>query len=249
MKTRPANGGREQGAALLITLLMIGFLAVCLAAFFINAGGTRRRANVDREHARARLYVDVATQEAMGKIVTGFAEAAGTSTEARGSVTASPGLMEVRYYDAAPNRGTERGATAFANNPTKPPFFRNPFFDTYGAKTANPRWIPLFSWKWFAPSVPNLRLQKGQVSEANPDYNPAVVFDINTTENPFYPGQHYLTGVPASPVAQRFDLRNPTSFLPGEAASDRPVLVQWIPVLRDPAEKPGTDNRMVGRYA
>jgi hypothetical protein len=239
----------KRGAALLITLLLIGFLALCLSAFFLNVGGSRKRATVDREHARARLFADLATQEAIAKIVTGFSEVEGTTSGPRGSVTASPGLMEVRYYDAAPNRGTERGAAAFANNPTKPPFFRNPFHESYGGKPANPRWIPLFSWKWFAPAIPNLKLQRGQASGPNPDYNPAAVFDLNTTKNPFYPGQHYLTGVPASPIAQRYDEERPSPFHPGEAASDRPLYVQWIPVLKDPKEKPSKENPMVGRYA
>lgn len=239
----------QSGSALLITLLFIGFLAVVIAAFFIAAGGSRKRANSDRDHARARLYVDLATQEAIAKLVTGFKEVTGVSAEPRGSLTASPGLMEIRYFDTPPNRGTERGSAAFVNNPAKPTFFRNPFFESYGGKQANPRWIPLFSWKWFAPSVPNLRVVKGKASDANPDFNPAAVFDMNTTKNPIHPGHHYLTGVPASPVAPRFDPEGGPNLKAGEAASDRPVYVQWIPVLRDPAEKPSEQNPMVGRYA
>lgn len=244
---------RQSGAALLVTLLLIGFLAVCLATFFLVASGSRQRSTADREHARARLYADLAAHEAMAKVATGFAEAAGTGTEPCGSVTASPGLMEVRYFDVAPNRGTERGAAAFANNPARPPFFRNPFFESYSNRTANPRWIPLFSWKWFAPALPNLKIVKGKATEANPDFNPAAVFDLNTTKNPFHPGHHYLTGVPATPVALRFQNEEsaelPPTFAPGESAADRPVYVQWIPVLRDPAQPPGKDNPMVGRYA
>jgi hypothetical protein len=254
-----------RGAALLITLLLVGLLAVVLTAFFLAAGSSRRRAVSDREHSRARLYIDLAVQEAVGKIATGFAEVAGPPGEVRGSVTASPGLMEIRYYQNVPNRGSERGAAAFTlANPARPPFFRNPFAESYvqgtALRPANPRWIPLFSWKWFAPAVPNLKLVKGAASEPNPDFNPAAVFDINTTKNPFHPGHHYLTGVPAAPVALRYQRdaegrfaergrEGEFRFQPGEAAADRPVWVQWIPVLRDPEKKPGDDNPMIGRYA
>lgn len=240
----------RSGAALLITLLLIGLLAVCLTAYFLAASGSRKRSVADREHSRARLYTDLAAQEAIAKIVSGLSEVVGSSSsDLRGSVTASPGLMEIRYFDSPPNRGTELGAAAFQNNPARPPFFRNPFFETYSGKPANPRWIPLFSWKWFAPALPNLRVSMGTPSEANPDYNPAAVFDINTTRNPFHPGHHNLTGVPASPIAPRYDRDGPSAFRPGEAASDRAVYVQWLPILSDPAEKPGEDNPMLGRYA
>lgn len=251
---------RTHGAALIVTLLLLGFLAVSLAAFFIAVSGGRKRAGSERAHAQARLFTDLAAQEAIAKIATGFAEAAGTGSDPRGSVTASPGLMEIRYFDTLYNRGTERGAAAFLNNPARPPFFRNPFASEYSNRTANPRWIPLFSWKWFAPGVPNLRLSKGAASEPNPDFNPAAVFDINTTRNPFHPGHHYLSGVPAAPVALRYErdrggdfARTGTEtafgFRPGEAAPDRPVYVQWIPILRDPSAPPGRDNPMIGRYA
>jgi len=252
--------GHKRGAALIVTLLLLGFLAVCLAAFFIAVTGGRKRAVSERAHAQARLFTELAAQEAVAKIATGFAEAAGHSTEPRGSVTASPGLMEIRLFETHYNRGTERGASAFANNPARPTFFRHPFANEYSGRTANPRWIPLFSWKSFAPGVPNLRLSKGAASEPNPDFNPAAVFDINTTRNPFHPGHHYLSGVPAAPVALRYErdrsgdfARTGTEtafgFRPGEAAPDRPVYVQWIPVLRDPSAPAGKDNPMIGRYA
>jgi hypothetical protein len=170
--------------------------------------------------------------------------------------------LEVLSYETPYHRGTETGSAAFNRSSQAPTFFTDPFAAEYQGKPANPRWIPLYSRKYFAPGTRFLAIgPNGQrASVPNPDYNPAVLFNINTPNNPFRPGYLYLSGMPGFPALPRREkdtqgdfpkVGNETSFAfrEGEAATERPVYVQWLPIYQDPTRPGGPKNPMVARYA
>lgn len=274
MKTKYSPGSltSRRGVALITVLSLIALLTVTLIAFFALVGEDRQRSREFLDLSQSNVLVETAFQEALAKIIEGSEEPWRTSRSAGGSVsgqiqgasmTASPGLMEIRYFFEQPNRGDQAGATAFTDPES---FFRNPFAREYNGRPANPRWIPLFSWQRFAPAMPFL---DSAHTIPNPDFNPAAVFNLNTAFNPFYPGEPYLSGYPGEAAAVKFmrvngasdegwpvtqDLNNPDPDFQlrvqdGESSYDRPFYVQWIPVLENPFVQPGGDNRMIGRYA
>ena len=262
----------KRGVALITVLSLIALLTVTLIAFFALVGEDRQRSREFLDLSKSNVLVETAFQEALAKIIEGSeapweaSVSAGTGMTGRvqgASMTASPGLMEIRYFFEQPNRGQESGVAAFTNPES---FFRNPFAREYNGQPANPRWIPLFSWQRFAPSMPFL---DSNHTIPNPDFNPAAVFNMNTAFNPFFPGEPYLSGYPGESMAVKFhrifsggelewprtvDLQNPdpdfqVRVQDGESAYDRPFYVQWIPVLENPFVAPGPQNRLIGRYA
>ncbi|MFZ5806822.1 MAG: hypothetical protein ACOY3I_06420 [Verrucomicrobiota bacterium] len=183
---------RQNGVALATTLLIGAFLSFSLISY-LGILEYRHSATKDILHqAQTAFVLDSALQEALAKIMDGTelldpANNRGAWTQsgekkfASANMTASPGLMSVRYF----NENAQTSAVAL--------------------DSANPRYIPLFSYQ----------------NSSN------ELFNFNTPNNPFYPGENYLTGFP--------DQNNP------------PVCVQWIPVYRE-----NTNNGqkiLVGRYA
>ncbi len=253
----------QRGAALILVLGLSSFLLVALLGFLVFARQETRVARQVRNSTTTDLVASLALEEAMAKLRAAWSEIEPTANGLqKGSVTAAPGLAEILRYDVPYNRGSETGASAFATGGSARPFFTDPFAANYGGRPANPRWIPLYSRRWFAPGTRFLAIgpNGAPASVANPDYNPATLFNINTTENPVRPGEFYLSGTPTQPPfprrekdaagkfpgpanAHEFALRT------GEASPDRPVFVQWLPVLEDPSRPPGENNKMVGRYA
>ena len=255
---------RRRGAAFVVTLLLLCLLSLLVLGYFSLVVSDRHVARGEAQQARTSLLLDTALAEVRAKIQTAYdAELPEGAAHWQASVTASPGLLEVRRYDVPYHRGAATGAAAFA--PDGP--MRAPFAASYDQQPANPRWIPLFSWQQFAPQVPNLTRSGSRVLDANPDFNAAAAFNLNTTRNPFHPGYCYLSGVGGDPAAVRYERvvsssggtrtdewaaansQERFSMLPGESAEEKPVWVQWVPVLANPALPPGPDNRMVGRYA
>jgi len=199
----PAPSTRKRGSAIIIVLLLIFLLTVSVISFFLLVEDDRQRAHSFLDVIRAQIMIESASQEVIAKIMDG-SEVPYTSSgyggnypyQAQASMTAEPGLMEVRYYNTPPNRGYETGSTAFTSTNA---FFQNPFNNQYqisGTGTwmqSNPQLIPLFSWKWYAPGIRYLRVQPANptgtvdTTATNVNYNPAVEFNINTSANPFYP--------------------------------------------------------------
>lgn len=249
----------QRGAALLLTLIISAMLVAALVAYLYQVRVHLRQA----AQVQAQIPLDSLTRsallEARERIEEGFRLEYENGRRVASAV-ASPGLMEVRFYHLPWNRGRARGPAAFAMPERGRPFFTDPFGPFYDGLPANPRWIPLYSTRLFAPAIPRLTIRNGSASDPNPDYNPAAVFNINTPRNPFYPGEYLLSGTQETPVALRAERDSANRlaergreatyrYLPGEHAAERPVHVQWIPWLRDPALPPGPDNRMIGRYA
>jgi hypothetical protein len=273
----------RRGVALITTLSLMSLLAILLVSFMVLVKDDRARSKSFLDSVRARSFLEIGAQEAISKIMDGFEDPALaiTSSGRQASVTATPGLIEIRYFFKNPwrhNNATGTNAFGSSETPTWPtniynnnqtPYFRNPFLPNYGGQDANPRWVPLFSWRYFAPGIRNLRIDPGGGSRSvvNPDYNPAAVFNFNTIQNPFYPGELYLSGSPERSVAMRtarvtgsgtskdrasggsVGVMNSYRLRPGEASIDRPLYVQWIPVLEHPGRPPGPTNRVIGRYA
>jgi len=275
---------RKRGSAIVIVLLLIFLLTVSVISFFLLVEDDRQRAHSFLDVIRAQIMIESASQEVIAKIMDGsevpytnvassaYVQQSGTyKYMAQASMTAEPGLMEVRYYNTPPNRGSETGATAFTSTNA---FFQNPFNSQYLTPSgtfaqANPQLIPLFSWKWYAPGIRYLKVAGGVVDTTgspNPNYNPAVQFNINTSANPFYPGELYLSGIPSPTVAAKaayYSTSTPpetSNFLPappapgfqfqtGESSLDRPIFVQWIPIYANPTQPPGPKNQVIGRYA
>ncbi|MCC5789488.1 MAG: hypothetical protein JJT75_07630 [Opitutales bacterium] len=250
--------------ALITVLSLIALLTITLVAFFALVQDDRQRAREFLDYSQSTMLIESAFQEALGKIIEGSEEPWATSPDGEvvgASMTASPGLMEIRYYNENPNRGSGFGPGQW-DDPNS--FVRNPFAREYGGQPANPRWIPLFSWQRFAPGIPFFDSTGGSASRPNPDYNPAAIFNLNNIDNPFYPGELYLSGTPSESFAAKFANQGPHEqnnfattnsnreekfFQPGESSFDRPFYVQWIPVLANPFEEPSQDNPLVGRYA
>jgi len=274
------NAGRKRGSAIVIVLLLIFLLTVSVVSFFLLVQDDRQRARSFLDMIRAQIMIESASQEAIAKIMDG-SEVAYTNSSTYGgqynyqalaNMTAEPGLMEVRYFNKPPNRGYETGSTAFTSTNA---FFQNPFRSQYQTAAnvwaqANPQLIPLFSWKWYAPGIRYLRIAGGAVdtSATNANYNPATEFNINTSANPFYPGELYLSGLPTATVAAKAAYSGTSGLIPpetsnfsavgiqpgfqfqtGESSLDKPVFVQWIPIYEDPSQPPGPKNKVIGRYA
>lgn len=231
-----------RGAALIWVILLGGFLSVLCLYYFSSGREARMRADFDHAGVGADDLMASAKGEILAKLEEGFAIA-----EGEGSVAAMPGLLEVKRFDEPLNRGREKDADAFQGDA----FFAKPFAAEYGGKPANPRWIPLFSWRSFAPRLKHLTVNGGSPSEENPDYNPYAVFNINTPDNPWTPETSWITGVPAgSGGTVRESLTGSGEDLAvGASSAERPIWVQWIPVLKDPSQPPSVKNPMIGRYA
>lgn len=251
---------------LFTVLLLCVLLATIVIVLLMSVRQNRNRARSFLSAARAEMLVDVATQEVLAKIMDG-GEIPYSKGKATASMTASPGMMEVRKYDLMPNRGYQRNAEAFTDENS---FCRNPFAQAYERskagdwQPANPQLINLFSRRWYAPSIRYMTAIRGTPTDGNPEYNPARSFNINTSENPFFPGELYLSGSPGVSVAVKDGFGDPRRstkdqfrFFWGEAAVDRPVWVQWLPVYEFVDKPPVfTDsagntirNPVVGRYA
>jgi hypothetical protein len=274
---RPSS---RSGIALITVLLLIALLTLTLLSYFYLVRSDRQRAHSFMESMKSRLLIESALEEVKAKIMDGSemdrpldptwkawtsdSEPGGFGLRARAHMTASPGLMEVRYFESPVDRDNA-STDADAFGPDK--WFRDPFNPKY-----NPRWIPLFSYRWFAPSIRFLQ-KTGEantlanVSEPNTNYNPGVQFNLNTIQNPFYPGELYLSGSPDRTVGFKYakdasdnfaTTTTQTNFLyaAGESSLDRPVYVQWLPIYRTPGKpaiytENGTTftNRVIGRYA
>lgn len=247
------------GSALIWVLLLGGFMAVVVIAFLTTAQSDRRLARNDQGEIVTEELLMAAQQEVLAKLSEGFSVEAGVGTTRQGHVAATPGLLEVRRYDVGLNRGTQTGSEAFRGTASAPAFFSQPFSAQYEGAPANPRWIPLFSWKAFAPRLRNLSVTGTTALNVNPDYNPALSFNLNTPQNPFMPGVCLLSGVDEGAetiLREKWgeSWANPQTdegftLGTGGSAAERPVWVQWIPVLKDPSQPPGPKNRIVGRYA
>lgn len=229
---------------------MTALLMVLLTGFLRRGASARREAIIDRRAAFADTLTDLALAEITAKLNDAFSAEGGLPRTAH--VTASPGLAEVKFYHHPPNRGRDTGAAAFREDGS----LRQPFAEHYGGAPANPRLIPLFSWKNFAPHLQFLTISGGKTSEPNPAFSPHSRFNINTPDQPLLPGLPLLSGL--SPLATgRLALPAgagtwndaPRQIAPGTAAPARPVWVQWIPLRRDPASPPSAENRITGRYA
>ncbi|RYD43172.1 MAG: hypothetical protein EOP83_32035, partial [Verrucomicrobiaceae bacterium] len=230
------------GAALLWVVLLGGFLSVLCLFFFSTGREARLRADFDHSEVAAEDLLASAKSEILAKLGEGFSLETG-----EGSVAAMPGLLEVKRFDEPLNRGPEEGEAAFEGGA----FFAKPFAAEYDGKLANPRWIPMFSWKSFAPRLKHLSVEGASPSKENPDYNPYAAFNINTPDNPWQPGTTWITGVAAASKATvRTSLvGNGAEIASGTTSAERPIWVQWIPVLKDPSEPPSDKNPMIGRYA
>lgn len=245
---RPVHG--RPGSALVWVLLLVVFLSgLCL--FFFNSGreaNLRSGANLDE--LRADELLDSASGEILAKLEEGFSIEDGSGSSREGSTAAMPGLLEMRLFHTPLNRGAGRGSTPFEGSVASPQFFSQPFAATYDGMPANPRWIPMFSWKSFAPRLKNLSVGGGSNNE-NPEYNPFVSFNINTPDQPWNPGTTWITGVPSDSGARvrGKSLENASQLVPGVSSAERPIWVQWIPVLKDPSRPPSASNPMIGRYA
>jgi len=263
----PISGRLRRGVALITVVTLVALLTITIISFFLLVQDDRKRARSFLDTIRARLMIEGAVQEAMAKIMDGSEvpyTGSGSSRRALAHMSASPGLMEVRQYEQWPNRGYQAGADAFTDTNA---FFRNPFKDRYERTAAgdwapaNPRLIPLFSWRSYAPGIRYLKIANNNAvtGETNPAYNPAAQFNLNSIQNPFYPGQLYLSGIPTDSTALKFAIDGGTEprvgvestfrFKTGESTFDRPIWVQWIPVYENPNAAPGPTNRIIGRYA
>lgn len=240
MKVNPRKA--PAGAALVWVLLLGGFLSV-LCLYFLSASHQARvRTDFDHAGVAADDLLASARAEIQAKLEEGFAVA-----PEDGNVAAMPGLLEVRRYDEPLNRGNEKKAAAFDADS----FFAEPFAAEYNGKPANPRWIPLFSWKSFAPRLKHLSVKGGDPGRENPDYNPYAAFNINTPDNPWQAETTWISGVPAESLTKvRTSIESKgEEIAPGTSSAERPIWVQWIPVLKDPSQPASIKNPMIGRYA
>ncbi|MBL9116724.1 MAG: hypothetical protein JNJ83_17080 [Verrucomicrobiaceae bacterium] len=240
----------QQGFSLIWALLLTSALLVITIAFLTLASDTRHRTERQVPDLSADELADSARAEILAKLTEAFSVE--TAAPRAGSVAASPGLLEVLRYDVPLNRGTHTGPLAFSEGA----FFAEPFNAEYNGAPANPRWIPLFSWTRFAPRLKHL---SNTGTTENPDYNPALAFNLNTTQNPFTPGRHLLSGVTAETevlVREKSGGSFATSgseqgFMVqgGTSSAARPVWVQWVPVRKNPLAPEGPENPIIGRYA
>ncbi|WP_133795955.1 hypothetical protein [Prosthecobacter fusiformis] len=234
-------------------LLLCGFMAAVAVAFLSSSSIQNNAARLDQADVLTDELLQAAQQEVLAKLHEGFSvEVSGAY---KGHVAAAPGLLEVRRYYTPWNRGTQVGAAAFLGTPASPAPFSQPFSSKYGKNLANPRYIPLFSWKTFAPRLKNITVRNGSPARTNPDYNPSLSFNLNTPRNPFTPGACLLSGVPEESEALiRERIGKDWSgdgfrIGTGQTSAERPVWVQWIPILKDPALPASVTNPIIGRYA
>ncbi len=247
----------RSGATLLTVAVTTALLALSVILFLQLSTRSRVQGRNWQAQRATDALLTTAREEVLAKLHEAHAAVAGPPDGLLdGSFTAAPGLLEIRRFDLPPNRGEAREAAAFDASTDPRPFFRDPFGIEFDGKPANPRWIPLYSHQRFAPRLPFLGIRVRKPIEPNPDYNPAASFNINTTDNPFYPGHPYLAGPMSAATAPALPART-DALLPGSPeppppetrACERPVWVQWIPVLRNASLPPGPDNPMIGRYA
>lgn len=275
----PTFKPRRQGYALITVLLMVSLMAILIIGMFVLVKDDRVRARSYMEVGRSRFLTDMATQEVLAKIMDG-SKVPWEDGKAIGSYTAAPGVIEMRKYKEPINKGYHRGRSSWSDPDA---WARNPFAHEYERRSngnwepANPLTIPLYSRRWYAPAIRYMTAHNGNVSDGNPDYNPARVFNINTPNNPYAPGSLYISGSPNEAVLAK-DLEaddakdynsgqiddHPTRseiedlrFQPGEPAVDRPLNVQWIPIYKFAGkgnvykDEQGRTRRnpVVGRYA
>lgn len=254
---------RHAGSAL---VALVGFVSLFTTSLLLVVWFARLNTN-PVDNTRLNTLQHMAVQEALAKIMDGSEipyTGAGSNRRAAASMAASPGLMQVRFYEKFPNRGYQAGAAAFDQAAS---CFKNPFrldYERLGPgdwASANPRWIPLFSWNAFAPRLRYLRVANGQIDSAsqNTSFNPALAFNMNTAENPFRRGELYFTGFPAaggvkygigsSGTQAARGQESAFQYALGDMSVDRPLWVQWIPVREKPFEPEGVNNPIVGRYA
>ena len=273
-RRQPSRTQSQEGVVLFTVVLLVALLSLVVLLLLVQTTHNRNRARSFLDAARAEMLVDVATQEVMAKLMDG-GEIPWHDGVATASMTAGPGMIEQRRYDVLPNRGYQQGRLAFTDRDS---FVRNPFADEYERggpgdwQPANPRLINLYSHRWYAPAIRYMTVEDGVVDrdDGNPDYNPSRRFNINTVENPFFPGELYLSGASgrstavkdrgfwhkSAPPAHRGN-QDQFRFRWGEVAADRPVWVQWLPIHKFPNKPPvftnaaGTvvRNPLVGRYA
>ena len=285
MKTNPhhpdlvKSQARGGGYALITVLMMIALMTIMIVGLFVLVKDDRTRARSYMEVGRSRFLVDMASQEILAKLMDG-SMVPWEDGKAAGSYTAAPGVIEMRKYKEPLNKGYHTGAASWTDENA---WARKPFALEYEHKSAgdwkpaNPLTIPLYSSRWFAPGIRYMTTHNGNVSDGNPDYNPSRVFNINTPDNPFDPGMLYISGSPDEAVLVKDlegdekkdwnsglfnDLRKGSEiddyrFQPGEAAVDRPLNVQWMPIYKFAGKgNTYTDelgrlrrNPVVGRYA
>lgn len=244
----PATKSRHaKGVALLWVLLLGGLLAIVSLSFLTIASQSQRASEHGGDSQTADEILAAARAEIIAKLHDGFSATSGTLRQA--SVTAMPGLMEVKRFDTPLNRGKATGSAAFDNDEQSPAFFADPFRREYEGAPANPRWIPLFSHRAFAPSLQHLEIRGSEPTRPNAHYEPHAVFNINTPDNPFTPGTTWITVMDdlSSVIPRGGSSGQPLP--PETCASQKPILVQWIPILKDPSKPPSRSNPMLGRYA
>lgn len=239
--------------------MLCGALALIVITFLSSTTTARVSALNDQHTVTADELLVSAQQEILAKLSDGFSIERGIGAMRLGHVAAGPGLLEVRRYDLALNRGAQLGAVAFTGTKEAPAFFSQPFSDQYSGAPANPRWIPLFSWTQFAPRLRHLTVSGGTASRENADYNPALSFNLNTPSNPFMPGVCLLSGLAEETEVLVREKRDGSyaasdttavfTLAGSQTSAERPVWVQWVPVLKNPAQPPSAGNPVVGRYA
>jgi hypothetical protein len=242
-----AHPSHPRGIAIVWVLLLGAFLALISITFLAVATQARRATDHEADRQTADEMLAAARAEIIAKLHDGFADVA--ETPRRASVTAMPGLIEVKRYDAPLHRGDDRSADAFDQRENNPPFFASPFAREYDGQPANPRWIPLFSHRSFAPALRHLNNKANSSTPSNKDYEPHAVFNINTADNPFTPGITWITGAAVSSTLIPRGGPADEPLPAGTHAALRPIHVQWIPILRDPDKPPSRANPMIARYA
>jgi len=255
--TAKSTRNHPPGVAVVWVILLGAFLTI-LGLYFLTAAATAKA----RTHARdASVTADdllaSAHSEILAKLHLGFAPVSAAPRNA--SVTAMPGLLEIKSYHTPLNRGRATGSAAFDHSSPSPTAFTDPFAAEYDGLPANPRWIPLFSHRSFAPHLEYLTVSGTSRSTPNPHHEPYASFNINTPENPFTPGTTWITGAASdstaivrTPIDGKYATTSTTedfTLAPSTTASGKPIWVQWIPILRNPAEPPSRTNPMIGRYA
>jgi hypothetical protein len=151
----PARRPRKSGIILITVLLFVFLIAIVLISLMTVVRQDRNRARSFLEAHRSEMLIDMATQEVMAKLMDG-GEIEYKDGRRTASMTASPGMLEVRRYEHLPNRGYQRGESAFSDPNS---FCRNPFAAEYEKERkddwqpANPQLINLFSRRWYAPGI------------------------------------------------------------------------------------------------
>ncbi|MFH1066980.1 MAG: hypothetical protein V1746_03685 [bacterium] len=193
----------QRGAALVAVLSLIAVLTALLAAYFALTEQSYTRAAGSSENTRSRWILEAAAQEALAKIMDGGELDDPLAAKNASWKSEDGGVRAPAHMTVCPGLMSVR---CFNRSP-RSPSDGNPF-----DSSANPRLIPLFSY-------------------AAPTADTPAYFNINTLQNPFHPGEFYLSGYPEA------------------SGADDPVSVQWMPVGKDPALPPSASNPLAGRYA